>query len=85
LRQLHALCEVGKFRVVATEDLAEFAYNGNAPGRRAIKNLSRQGLVRETELSDMVHKPTRVVSLIKEGHKLLFRGKVVVSDPPILI
>jgi hypothetical protein len=28
--ELHALTEVGRFRVVATSDLAEFAYNGDS-------------------------------------------------------
>jgi phage terminase small subunit len=48
-----------------------------------VENLRRQGLVRETELPDMVHKPTRVASLTKEGHKLLSRGKIVADDQDI--
>ena len=82
--EIHALSEVGKFRVVATQDLAEFAYNGDHSQMDSdIENLRREGLVRETELADMVHKPTPVVSLTKEGHKLLSRGKVVASDQAI--
>ena len=45
-----------------------------------MSRISRQGLVRKTELSDTAHNPTRVVSLTKEGHKLLFCGR---SLPPI--
>jgi hypothetical protein len=76
--EIHALSEVGKFRVVATQDLAELAYNGDHSRMDSdIENLRRQGLVKETELADMAHKPTPVVSLTKEGRKLLSRGKVV--------
>jgi hypothetical protein len=48
-----------------------------------VESLRRQGLVRETKLSGTVHKPTRVVSLTKEGHQLLSRGKIVALDQAI--
>ena len=79
--EIYALSEVGKFRVVATQDLAQFAYNGDRSRMESdVENLRRQGLVRETKLADMAHKPTRVVSLTKAGHNLLSRGKVVPHD-----
>lgn len=82
--EIHALSEVGKFRVVATEDLAQFAYNGERSRMESdVENLRRQGLVRETKLADMAHKPTRVLSLTKEGHKLVSRGNVVPSDQAV--
>jgi hypothetical protein len=82
--EIHALSEVGKFRVVTTQDLVQFAYNGDRSRMEGdVGNLRRQGLVTETKLSDTVHKPTRVVSLTKEGHKLLSRGKVVARGQAI--
>jgi hypothetical protein len=82
--EIHALSEVGKFRIVATQDLAQLAYNGERSRMESdVENLRRQGLVRETKLADMAHKPTRVVSLTKEGHRLVSRGKVVPSDQAI--
>jgi hypothetical protein len=82
--EIHALSEVGKFRVVATQDLAQFAYNGDHSRMESdVENLRRQGLMKETELANMVHKPTPVVSLTKEGHRLLSRGKVVDSGQAI--
>ena len=82
--EIHALSEVGKFRVVAAQDLVQFAYNGDRSRMEGdIENLRRQGLVRQTTLSDRVHKPTPVVSLTKEGHKLLSRGKVVATGQAI--
>jgi hypothetical protein len=76
--EIHILSEVGKFRIVATKDLAQFAYNGD--GSRVendIENLARQGLVRQSSISDAEYNPVPVVTLTKEGHKLLSRGKVV--------
>lgn len=75
--EIHTLSEVGKFRVVAAEDLAEFAYNGDrARMVRDVENLVAQGLVKQTKLG-ITHKRTSVVFLTKEGHRLLSRGKVV--------
>jgi len=82
--EIHVLSEVGKFRVVATQDLAQFAYNGDRSQMESdVENLRRQGLVKETKLADMAHKLMPVVSLTKEGHRLLSRGKVVESDQAI--
>jgi hypothetical protein len=75
------LSEVGKFRVVATMDLAEFAYNGDSSRvENDVESLVRQGLLKETTIADPEHNPTQLVTLTKEGHKLLSRGKVLPSD-----
>ncbi len=79
--EIHTLSEVGKFRVVATKDLAEFAYNGDRSRvENDVESLVRQGLIKETTIADPEHNPTQVVTLTKEGHKLLSRGKVLPSD-----
>ena len=79
--EIHMLSEVGKFRVVATGDLAEFAYNGDRSRMQSdVENLLRQGLMQQTGIADREHNPTQVVTLTKEGHKLLSRGKVVPSS-----
>jgi hypothetical protein len=79
--EIHTLSEVGKFRVVATGDLAEFAHNGDRSRvENDIENLVRQGLMKETTIADPDHNPTKVVSLTKEGHKLLSRGKILPSS-----
>jgi hypothetical protein len=79
--EIHALSEVGKFRVVAAGDLAEFAYNGDrARVENDVESLIRQGLMKETMIADPEHNPTQFVTLTKEGHKLLSRGKVLPSD-----
>src|SRR5713101_3309366 len=79
--EIQTLSEVGKFRVVATRDLAEFAYNGDRTRvENDVESLVRQGLMKETTIADPEHNPTQVVTLTKEGHKLLSRGKVLPSD-----
>ncbi len=79
--EIHTLGEVGKFRIVALNDLAEFAYNGNrARVERDVESLVRQGLLKETTIADPEQNPTQVVTLTKEGDKLLSRGKVLPSD-----
>lgn len=76
-------CEVGKFRVVAVRDLAEFAYYGDrARVENDVESLVRQGLMKETTIADPEHNPTQVVTLTKEGHKLLSRGRVLQTKPP---
>jgi hypothetical protein len=79
--EIHTLSEVGKFRLAATGDLAEFAYNGDRPRmENDVENLARQGLMRQTVIADTEHNPTQVVTLTKEGRKLLCRGKILPSS-----
>ena len=79
--EINMLGEVGKFRVVAMNDLAEFAYTGDRSRmENDVESLVRQGLLQETTIADPEHNPTQVVALTKEGHKLLSRGKVVDSS-----
>ncbi len=78
--EIHTLSEVGKFRVVATKDLAQFAYNGEGSRmENDIENLTRQGIVRQSSIPDAEYNSVPVVTLTKEGHKLLSRGKIVAS------
>ena len=79
--EVNTLGEVGKFRVVAANDLAEFGYNGyRSRMENDVDSLARQGLLQETTIADPEHNPTQVLTLTKEGHKLLSRGKVVDSS-----
>jgi hypothetical protein len=76
--EIYAMSEVGKFRVVAKNDLAEFAYNGDRDRmENDVENLVRQGLAKVTAIADIEYNPRQVVSLTKEGHKVLSRGKVL--------
>lgn len=45
-----------------------------------VESRAQQDLLQETTIADPEHNPTQVVTLTKEGHKLLSRGKVVASS-----
>jgi hypothetical protein len=76
--EIHTLSEVGKFRVVAKKVLAEFAYNGDRNRmENDVENLVRQGLAKVTTIPDTEYNASKVLTLTKEGHKLLSRGKVL--------
>src|SRR5712664_3803945 len=79
--ELHALTEVGKFRVVAVRDLAQFAYNDDSSRmHNDLANLSRQGLVKQTSIMDSDLSPIRAVTLTKEGHRALSHSRFLRPD-----
>lgn len=76
--EIHLLSEVGKFRVVAQNDLAEFAYNGDRNRvERDIENLERQGLAEVKTILGIEQNPIEVVTLTKEGNRLLRQGGIL--------
>jgi hypothetical protein len=78
--EIQLLSEVGKFRVVAQSDLTEFAYNGDRNRvERDIEGLERQGLAEVKTILGTEHNPIKVVTLTKEGNKLLRRGGILES------
>jgi hypothetical protein len=70
--EVRTMVELGKFRAVAREDLAEFAYGGNHDRLRPdLENLHRQGLV---EMKSVPHEETgsrQLLTLTKNGHRFL--------------
>jgi hypothetical protein len=79
--EIHTLSEVGKFRVVSKNDLAEFAYNGDRDRmENDVEHLVRQELANVTTIPNIEYNPTEVVTLTKEGHRMLSRGQVVSRD-----
>ena len=78
--EIYLLSEVGKFRVVAQNDLAEFAYNGDRNrAERDIENLQRQGLAEVKAILDAKHNAIKVVTLTREGNRLLQQGGILES------
>ena len=75
--EIATMVELGKFRAVAKEDLAEFAYGGDADRMRPdLKNLFRQGLA---EMKSIPHEETgsrQLLTLTKNGHRLLKETQV---------
>jgi hypothetical protein len=76
--EIYTMSEVGKFRVVAKSDLAEFAYNGDRNRmENDVENLVRQGLAKVTAIADIEYNPRQVVTLTKGGQKFLSRGNIL--------
>ena len=70
--EIATMVELGKFRAVAREDLAEFAYGGNGDRMRPdVENVVRQGLA---EMKSIPHEETgsrQLLTLTKNGHRFL--------------
>jgi hypothetical protein len=45
-----------------------------------VESLAHQGLAKVTSISDTEHNPMQVVTLTKDGHQLLSRGKILRPD-----
>jgi len=77
--EIRTLGELGKFRVVAAQDLARHAYRKQ---RREfdedIRNLARQGLVRQKTFAGRDANPRELLTLTKTGYRLL-RAKPISS------
>jgi hypothetical protein len=70
--EIFTLTELGKFRVIATEDLRRFAYDGNqARLEQEIQNLRKQGLISEREIEARNQLRFHVLSLTKDGRRFL--------------
>src|SRR6185437_16790106 len=66
--EVHTLTDVGKFRVVPTEDLARFGYRGDQAGMEAdIRNLRKHGLVEQRTIEGHSSYSTKVLTLTKGG------------------
>jgi hypothetical protein len=66
------MVELGKFRAIAQEDLAEFAYGGDKGRRRPdIENLMRQGLVDMKSIPHEEMGSRKLLTLTKNGHRFL--------------
>jgi hypothetical protein len=66
------MLELGKFRAIAQEDLAEFAYGGDKGRMRPdIENLMRQGLVEMKSIPHEEMGSRKLFTLTKNAHRFL--------------
>jgi len=64
--------EVGKFRVISTEDLTRFAYDGNqARLEQDLQSLRKQGRISQRDIEARNQPKFRVLSLTKDGKRFL--------------
>ena len=74
--EIHTLTEVGKFRVVAVEDLAKFAYSGDRLRmENDLRGLLHQGLVERRETSVLKKESRQVLTLTRQGERLVRRQR----------
>jgi hypothetical protein len=66
--------ELGKFRAVASKDLAEFVYDGNNDRMRPdLENLFRQGLIEVKSIPYERIGSRQLLTLTKNGHRFLMQ------------
>ena len=82
--QMHAMKEIGTFRVIAATELAKFAYGGDRERmEKDIRGLARQHLLTDKTVQISRKKTLRIVALTKAGHRLLTKTAQVPNDQPI--
>ena len=78
--EVRTLTDLGRFRVVPEDDLARFGYQGSRTHMESdIRGLSRQGLVEQRTIDGHSSYSTKVLTLTKDGHRLLERAQLVSS------
>ena len=79
--EIRALTDLGKFRVVDAEDLANHIYEGHRQeAQEDLRNLSRQGLIRTGTFDGPEGSPRHLLALTERGHRLLLANRVVPKD-----
>ena len=82
--EAHTLTELGRFRLVAPSDLAKYGYAGDsARMERDIRRLKEQSLLTEKTLEISGKKTLRVLTLTKQGAKLLRKTNRLPEDQEI--
>jgi hypothetical protein len=82
--EIHILTEVGKFRFVGLEGLAKFAYAGERSRMDSdLRSLKEQGLVEQRGTSVLKKESRQVLTLTKQGQRLLRRHGFVPEDQAI--
>lgn len=82
--EVHTLSEVGKFRVIAVNDLAQLAYNGDRPRmENDVHNLVRQGLAVQRSTSVLKQDSRQVLTLTKRGQRFVRNHEFVPNEQAI--
>jgi len=76
--EVRTLTDIGKFRVVPADDLTRFGYQGNrAQMEGDVRNLTRHGLIEQRTIEGHSSYSTRVLTLTRDGQRLLERAQLV--------
>jgi DNA-binding MarR family transcriptional regulator len=76
--EMRALIDLGKFRVIAAEDIAKYLYGDRQDwARQDLRNLAAQGLVRRRTFQGPDASPRVLLTLTRAGEKLLRANRMV--------
>jgi hypothetical protein len=76
--EIHTLTDLGKFRVIATEDLAKHAYQGHREdAQQDLRNLTRQGLIERKTFQGPDGGSREMLTLTKTGHRFVRTNRLV--------
>lgn len=76
--EARTLADLGKFRIVPEEDLVSFGYQANRTQMESdVRKLIRQGLVEPRTIEGNRSYSTKVLTLTKDGHRLVERAQLV--------
>ena len=72
--EVQTLIEIGKFRVVPVDDLAQLRYtNDHARMENDVQNLRRQGLLEQHSIEGYDGRSKNILAITRDAHKLLTR------------
>jgi len=82
--EIRTIVDLGKFRVVAPEDLARFAYAGHrSEMQEDVRDLMRHGLLRNGIFAGPENTPRELLTLTERGHRLVRANRLVLSGQAI--
>jgi len=82
--EIHTLTDVGRFRVVAVEDLVNLGHAGDRSRMDSdLRNLVRQGLLQRRGTSALKKESQHVLTLTKQGQRFLRQQGLVAEDQTI--
>jgi len=82
--EIQTLRELGTFRAVDSESLAEIGYSGNRDRmEQDLRNLIRQSLITRRGVEGPEKERIQVLTLTKAGQRFLARQKLMPKDQPI--
>ncbi|MGB6787275.1 MAG: hypothetical protein WBE20_03975, partial [Candidatus Acidiferrales bacterium] len=82
--EIHTLIELGTFRAVDADALAEFAYDSNhARMEQDLKNLARHSLIARRNIEGPQADKMQILTLTKAGQRFLSRQNLVPRNRPI--
>lgn len=79
--EIIALAQIGVFRAVNKDDLAQYAYAGDQAHMESdLRNLSQQSLIERRTLGGLKGDTPTIVTLTRDGQKFLRQSRLLPSD-----